>query len=130
MLVEGFGAAALRDYERDVQRRLSFANVREAMKVLADLDAYERGSDALGYEAIQWNARVRRAASDFLRDHPIEAGCARCDDLQAGVAYWRETAAAAPSDAERRDALDAAAETADELSAQLAALAQLTVRAA
>lgn len=130
MIIDGPGHRALADYEAEIARRLSFDNVRQAIKVLADLDTAERGASSLGYERLQWNARARRAACDYLREHPIEAGCARADDLQASVTYWRGCAEQQPDETGRRMCLDAAAEAADQLSAQLAALAQMTVRAA
>jgi hypothetical protein len=130
MLIAGPCHQAIFDHEREVARRLSFDNVRQAMKALADLDTAERGSDALGYEMIRWNARVRRAACDYLRDRPIETGRARADDLQDSIAYWRECAEQQPDETGRRMCLNAAAEAADELSAQLADLAKMMLRGA
>lgn len=109
---------------------LSFKCVRQAMEAIADLDMIERGSDTLGYAKLQWNGRVRRAALDYLEAHPLQTGCARADDLQANVAYWRTCAEQQPDETGRRMCLDAAAEAADELSAQLAKLARMTARAA
>lgn len=130
MLVEGLGSRAIAEADRARAQRdpLRFDSARQAIKTLADLETYERGSDALGYATIQHHARVRFYAYEYLRAHPLEAGCVRADDLRDEIDDWRHKAAVTSSEAERQGALEAAAEAADALSAQLAELAKLTAR--
>ena len=129
MLISGPGHAATTAHEaareRDVQAALTFASAKEAFAAIDRLEAEERGNDALREANLRWHARVRHAAHAWLREHPVDAANERVERLTEEVAEWRAMRAQAPNDAA---VLDAWADAADRLSAQVAALAGMMAR--
>ena len=65
------------------------------------------------------------AAGLWLAAHPVEAATTRIDRAQTKMTTYRDYAAKAPNDIERRACLEMAAEAADDLSFQLSRLARL-----